>query len=132
METRTTLGYRVLTHMGNFCVTRADGAFEYTSTTEPSPIPIDKAYKLVGSYLERHPTFPVPEVIKVEQVRTLTPVETASKELAGLLQSLCNRHGLDLGLTPDAMERQIAKELVDLGAGGATFIATGIPRTITR
>ena len=40
-----------------------------------------------------------------------TPLENAAEELGELLSSLCARHGLDLGLTQDQINKKIAEEL---------------------
>jgi hypothetical protein len=129
METTSVIGYRLRDiNTGRFINFDGSG-YSWISnfgSADPEPISLSDAYKRIGEFLARNPNSQVPEIVKV--TRPLTPIERASKELGGLLQDLCSRHGLDLGLTKDQVERQIAKELVDLGAGGHTFVATGIPR----
>lgn len=43
-----------------------------------------------------------------------SPIEKASAELGSLLQSLCTRNGLNLGLTQEQINKQIEQELKDL------------------
>jgi hypothetical protein len=116
METNTVIGYRVQVSRGAFVTQYGD-----TVATEPHPCTISEAYARVSAYLAANPNSPVPFVNPV--TRPLTPMETASKELGGLLTSLCERHGLNLGLSSAQIERQIAKELSDLGATGVGILS---------
>lgn len=120
MDNTQIIGYRVKT-WGNMFVNASGMAV----TAEPDPCAISEAYRRMGLYLESYPNAQVPSVIPV--TRALTPIETASQELGCLLTSLCKRHGLDLGLSKDQIERQIAKELTDLGATGVGILGA-IPR----
>ena len=90
----------------------------WTSYQEPTTISKSDAYRRVAAFVDEHPEesehFGDPEVVPV--YRVLTPLETASKEFSGLLTSLCERHGLRLGLSNDQVEKRIAKELEELGA----------------
>ena len=124
MNTNTIIGYRVKDHNGMFVA--FDGVHNVRTYSEPEPVSQADAYRRLAAFLDENPGTQVPRVIPVYYVPT--PLETASAELGGLLQSLCSRHGLNLGLTKDQIEKQIAKELQELGAGGSSFIATSIPR----
>lgn len=112
MDTTTIIGYRVKDCHGNFVHT--DFQTTWASAREPEPIQQADAYRRIAAYITDHPGAPVPFVVPVH--RQLSPLETASKELGGLLSSLCRRHNLNLGLTQDQIERRISKELAELGA----------------
>ncbi len=120
MENTTVIGHRVQISRGVFV-----GQYGERVYSEPEACAISEAYRRVSLFLSQNPGAQVPFVNEV--TRTLTPMETASKELGSLLTSLCSRHGLNLGLSPEQIERQIAKELSDLGATGVGFIAA-LPR----
>lgn len=125
MNTSKIVGYVVKNNCGEFVHYDGDGNF--VETSRPEPISQADAYRRLAAYIDEMdgevhgfyvaPVFHVP-----------TPLEKASAELGSLLQSLCSRHGLQLGLTQEQIEAQIAKELQALGAGGSSFAATGIPR----
>lgn len=119
METTQIVGYRVKNINGSFIDASGRSTWEYPPITQA------EAYRRVSVYLTENPNGDVPQVIPV--TRTLTPIETASAELGDLLQSLCRRHGLDLGLSKDQVNKQIAKELADLGATGVGVIGM-LPR----
>lgn len=110
---RTLLGYRIVTHTGEYVHASLNNNYTFTSTTDPNPIPIADAYKRIGVYLQDHPGAPVPEVRPVH--RELTAMERGASELGALLSSLCERHGIVLGLSQDQIDDKIAKELVAFG-----------------
>ena len=114
MQETITLGYRIQDIDGIYVV--RDGERTLTFMEEPQPCSLGEAYRTVGAYLEEHPHSVPPRMVKVEQVRELTPLECTSRELAQRLLSLTAMHGLDLGLTPAQVETQITKELVALGS----------------
>ena len=124
MNTNTIIGYRVQDHNGMFV--DFDGVQNFRTYSKPEPISQANAYRRLAAFLDANPGVQVPRVVPVYYEPT--PVEKASKELGGLLESLCSRHGLDLGLTSEQIQKQIAKELEALKAGGSSFVATGIPR----
>lgn len=121
METTQILGYRVKS--GQQFV-HGTGSSTYISYSEPEPISQADAYRRVADFIAAHPSeverFGVPSVVPV--TRPLTPIETASGELGDLLQDLCRRHGLNLGLSKAQVRTQIAKELASLGATGISGI----------
>ncbi len=117
------IGFRVFTSSTQGVAVTYDGE---TTTAETKPCTRAEAYGRVSKFLNKYPNAQVPQIVEV--TRPLTPLESASGELGGLLESLCRRHGVELGLSSDQVRTQIAKELSALGAGGSSFVATGIPR----
>ncbi|MGH8338017.1 MAG: hypothetical protein ACRETL_14615 [Gammaproteobacteria bacterium] len=131
MNTNTIIGYRVQDHNGMFV--EFNGVENVRVYAEPAPISHADAYRRLAAFIESNPQdvaeWGVPRVIPVYYKPT--PVECASAELGGLLQNLCARHGLELGLSRDQINAQIAKELQALQAGESpsiAFIAGGVPR----
>lgn len=116
MKTNEIIGYRVLRpHTEEFVdVNQVGDNFLYAS--EPMPISRGDAFRRLAGFLDQHPEVDEDEFTVEPVYREYTPMETASQELGSMLESLCKRHGLDLGLSRAQMERQIAKELVELGA----------------
>jgi hypothetical protein len=113
MQTNTIIGYHVQDHNGMYV--SFDGTQNFRSYDAPAPVSQPDAYRRLAAFIEENPAgTPIPRVVPV--YRELSPLETASQELGGMLESLCKRHGLDLGLSREQMETQIAKELADLGA----------------
>ena len=118
MENTTVIGYKVCTTY------RQDEFVTYEGNVtmhEVKPCTKAEAYGRISKYLSRDPYADVPIVVGV--TRLLSPMETAARELGSLLTSLCERHGLDLGLSSDQIEHQIAKELSELGATGVGLIS---------
>jgi hypothetical protein len=103
------IGYEVETCDGYFVIPGGD-----IDDCVDGACSIGEAYLRVSEYLERNPTMPVPTIHTVE--RSLTPLESSASELGNLLSDLLNRNGLDLGLTQNQINTQIAKELASLGA----------------
>lgn len=120
MQSTTVIGHRVQVSRGVFVNQYGERVY-----SEPEACDLSEAYRRVSVFISHNPGCDVPFVNAV--TRTLTPMETASKELGSLLTDLCKRHGLNLGLSSEQIERQISKELADLGATGVGFIA-GIRR----
>lgn len=128
-NTSTIVGYVVKNNRGDY-VHHVDGrnVIEYT---KPEPVSRADAFRRLAAYIDENPWANsqfIDELYVAPVFYEPTPVEKAAKELGGLLESLCSRHGLDLGLTREQMEKQIAKELEELKAGGSSFVATGIPQ----
>jgi len=115
MNNTTVIGHRVQVSRGVFVNQYGERVY-----SEPEPCNLSEAYRRVSVFIASNPGCDVPHVNPV--TRTLTPMETASKELGSLLTSLCQRHGLNLGLSQEQIERQISKELADLGATGVVGI----------
>ena len=120
-----TLGYRVFTsYRQDTWINSVGDRIPFYADDQPPVCTQPEAYRRISVYLTHNPNADVPIVVAV--TRPLTPMEKASKELSGLLQSLCQRNGLDLGLTQEQLEKQIAKELAELGAkGSSVFGALG-------
>jgi hypothetical protein len=112
MQTNTVIGYRVQDHNSMFVA--HDGVQNFRTYTAPEPISQADAYRRLAAFIEENPGTPIPSVVPV--YRQLTPLETTAKELGSLLTSLTERHGLNLGLSADQIERRIAQELCELGA----------------
>lgn len=112
--TNEIIGYRVKS--GEQYV-HTDLKTTWTSYTQPTPISRSDAYRRAAAFIQDHPDDSdgqwTPTVVPA--YRVLTPVETASKELSGLLTALCERHGLQLGLSKEQVEKRLAKELEEFG-----------------
>ena len=125
METTQVIGYRVKS--GEQFV-HASNNTTWTSYSEPTPCSQADAYRRVAQFITDHPSdverFGVPSVVSVTS--PLSPIETASGELGDLLQDLCRRHGLNLGLSKDQIRTQIAKELASLGGTGIGGVISGL------
>lgn len=118
--TNEVIGYRVV-RSNNECysdeyVHYTSSRGNYTSVAEPAPIPRGDAFRRLASFLDQNPQANMDDFVVAPVYRVLTPMETATKELSGLLSSLCSRHGLNLGLSQDQIEAKIAGELKELGA----------------
>lgn len=130
------IGYVVKNNNGEYIHNSKDedSDHNYAARTKPEPIGKADAYRRLAAYIDENAWVAdlAPNDANNFYVAPMfyepTPLDRASEELAGLLQALCNRHGLDLGLTKDQMAKHIAKELDGLKAGGSSFIVTGIPR----
>lgn len=126
-NTSTIIGYVVKTQTGEYIAEPDERGYNYVTRSRPAPVGKSDAYRRLAAFLDENDGWE--EDLYVTPVfYEPTPLEKASKELGGLLESLCSRHGLDLGLTREQMEKQIAKELEELKAGGSSFVATGIPQ----
>lgn len=86
----------------------------WLSDEEPLPIPAPDAYRRAAQYMQEHPEAPMPLILDVE--RELTPLEKTASDLGQRLTSLCNMHGLDLGISQDEIDEQLARELTALRA----------------
>lgn len=137
MASNKIVGYVVKNNNGEYIAESKltpSGNREYNVIVTARPTPVSKgdAYRRLAAFVDlcEHigSDLPSDEQFYVAPVfHEPTPLERASEELGGLLVGLCSRHGLDLGLTREQIEKQIAKELKELGAGGSSFVATGIP-----
>ena len=128
--TNEVIGYRVV-RSNNECysdeyVHFSESRGNFTSVAEPTPIARGDAFRRLASYLDLNPGEDMNDFVVVPVQRVLTPMETATKELSGLLSSLCSRHGLSLGLSQDQIERKIASELSELGASPVVDRINGI------
>ncbi len=88
----------------------------FLSHEEPLPISRADCHRRIAAFIEQ-PGEECNDDFSIDVVyRKTTPVENAAAELGTLLTSLCNRHGLNLGLSREQIESQITKELVNFGA----------------
>lgn len=130
-RTNEIIGYRIKAHSDGKFIHRTDHG-HFFSQQEPEPISRPDAYRRLAGFLEENDGFDDVNDLEVVPVyRETTPVEDASAELGKLLSSLCNRHGLDLGLNQEQINKQIAGELEALKAGGTPslgFLVGGIPK----
>ena len=118
--TNEVIGYRVI-RSNSECysdeyIHNGGGGYDFRSVAEPAPCLRGDAFRRLANYLDHNPNEDMNDFQVVPVYRVLTPMETASKEFSGLLKSLCDRHGLRLGLSEDQIEKRIAKELEELGA----------------
>jgi hypothetical protein len=114
MDNTQVIGYRVRLPNGTFVNSDGRVSFEQEPCTQAA------AYRRVADFLSLNLNASAPEIVPV--TRILTPIETASRELGDQLQSLLRRHGLDLGLSREQIERRIAQELAEFGAIGASAV----------
>ena len=115
MQTNEIIGYRVqLTSNETYVHNDANG-MNYISIHRPEPISRPDALRRLAGLLDQYPDMCELDFYFEPVYREYTPLETASKELGGLLQSLCKRHGLELGMTQDQVEAKIAEELKEFG-----------------
>ena len=127
MRTNEIIGYRVANFGGFFVDTTPQGV-NFTTDEEPTPIPRGDALRRMAAFLDANPDLDM-EDFEVQPVyRETTPIEDTADELGGLFETLCRRHGLDLGLTRDQINAQLVKDLEAVrdgrGFGPAAF---GIP-----
>ena len=130
-RTNEVIGYRVCNHNVGFYVATMPHGANYTTDVAPAPIPRGDAYRRLAAWLDANPDAQDDDYTVDPVYRETTPIEDASNELGGLLEGLCARHGLQLGLTRQQINAQIALELQALQAGSVPsvgFIAGGIPR----
>jgi hypothetical protein len=131
MRTNEITGFRVIHIPSGRAINHDGNGYHWISnvgSVEPEAVPRGDAFRRLAAYLDTNPNQPIRDFEVKPVYRESTPIEDASSELAGLLEGLCTRHGLNLGLSRKQMEAQIGKELAQLGVGGSTFVATGIPR----
>lgn len=121
------VGYHV--KFGNMFVEYSPKSGNYLVFDAPEPIEAADAFRRAAAFVERGAADVtrsltavgvadegclIPQVIPVEE--QVTPVASASRELGSLLMSLAERHGVELGMTPEQVEAKIAQELVQFGA----------------
>ena len=117
METTTEIiGYHVIfTYTGAF-VDHNEVEGNFITPEAPKPLRRGDAFRRLAAFLDDRPDQDEDEYKVVPVYRKPTPIETAADELGRQLESLCARHGLDLGLSKEQIRTQIARELADFGA----------------
>ena len=116
MQSNEIVGYQVINILAEGCFVTCEDGHNYETAEEPLPISIGDAYRRLAGFLEQHPDRHHGHYVVEPVYREFTPVEKATKELGSLLSSLCARHGVQLGLSQEQIESQIARELSQLGA----------------
>jgi hypothetical protein len=123
MQERTSIGFRLMSASG---ACNASGRFVnargfYCEDWEETPAPVSQpdAYRRVALFLTNCPHEGVPRIEEVFQTRELTPIECLSRRLGDVAES----YGFTtaLGLSRVQIERQLARELVELGALASSF-----------
>jgi hypothetical protein len=124
-QTNEIIGYRVL-HPDTEEFIGADPTTcrPFMTCDETDPIPRGDAFRRLAAYLDVHPEVDADEFSIEPVYRRTTPIEDAAHELGGLFESLCARHGLDLGLSRAQVDALLVKDLESIKNIG--FI-TGIP-----
>ncbi len=131
MSTNQIVGYVVKSRSSYVQYVHHDAQLDhnYLAASRPEPVALSDAYRRLAAFIDENEGEVEHDDLYVAAVfYEPKPVERMAQELGGLLQSLASRHGHNLGLTSEQIEKQIVKELEELSAGGKTFIATGIPR----
>ena len=114
MHSQEIIGYRII-NVEDDTFIGSDGYTNFVTADEPLPIRIGDAYRRLGAFLDQHPHCAHDSFCVEPVYREFTPVEKATKELSGLLSSLCSRHGVVLGLSQEQVEARLAQELASLG-----------------
>jgi hypothetical protein len=111
------VGYRVMhTCTESFVHTDATGD-NFMDCAPPAPISRGDAFRRLASYLDERPDLDEDDFHVEPVYRKLTPMESLTGDLADRLLTLCEAHGLDLGLSRAQIEDRLAKELRELGTG---------------
>jgi len=127
-QTNEVIGYVVVNHRHGFYVAHNPELGNFTSDDQPVPVSRGDAFRRLGAFLDANPG-ENHNLYEVEPVyREATPVESAADELGGLLEQLCARHGVRIGLSREQINAQLQKELQALEAGDVSFLYAGLPR----
>lgn len=111
MRTNEIIGYRVL-HLPTEGFVHV--AYEI-ARIESLPVTRGQAFRRLAGALETHPEMAIAEFSVEPVYRETTPIEDVTNELSTLLTSLCERHGVKLGLTSEQIKAKLAEELKDFG-----------------
>lgn len=123
MRTNEIIGFRVM-HPSNEMFLAADQGGNYLTSNETTPIARGDAFRRLAAHLDDHPEVDACEFSVEPVYRETTPIEEAASELGGLFESLCSRHGLNLGLSRDQINALLVKDLETVKNLG---FVTGIP-----
>lgn len=129
-NTSRIIGYVVKHRNTRQFVHEPDGrGFNFLSDVRPAPISKPDAYRRLAAYLDENPDVVDDNTFYVTAVfYEPTPIERAASELGNTLRALCSRHGLDLGMTAEQIDKQLVGELEAFKAGAASQLFTGIPK----
>jgi hypothetical protein len=125
---RSIIGYMVAVEADDVCSYihyNENTGRNYVDPSQPPPVSRGDAYRRLGAFMDENPGFPfdtdiVPVYEPVEPPKPVrSGIDGAVGELSCLLQNLCGRHGIALGLTDDEVKARIALELKSLGAKNA-------------
>lgn len=105
------IGYRILHGYGEVFLCHSDTVGNHLSSEAPAPIARGDAFRRLADFLDDFPDLDHEDFTIEPVYRELTPMEQTARELGGQLESLCARHGLDLGLTREQMEAALTQEL---------------------
>lgn len=110
MRTNEIIGYRVL-HLPTEGFVHGYDILK----TESAPVARGQAYRRLAGALDENPGMEIAEFSVEPVYRETTPIEDVTNELSTLLTSLCERHGVKLGLTSEQIKAKLAEELKDFG-----------------
>lgn len=110
MRTNEIIGYRVL-HLPTEGFVHGYDILK----TESAPVSRGQAYRRLAGALDENPGMEIAEFSVEPVYRETTPIEDVTNELSTLLTSLCERHGVKLGLTSEQIKAKLAEELKDFG-----------------
>jgi len=110
MRTQDIIGFRVVNVDAGFFIA-SNGHQNFTTDEEPTPVPRGDAFRRLAAFLDDNPGEDHQDYAVEPIYRETTPVEDAAHELGGLFESLCSRHGLDLGLSRAQIDGLLAKDL---------------------
>lgn len=110
MRTNEIIGYRVL-HLPTEGFVHGYDILK----TESAPVSRGQAYRRLAGALDENPEMEIAEFSVEPVYRETTPIEDVTNELSTLLTSLCERHGVKLGLSSEQIKAKLAEELKDFG-----------------
>jgi|SRR5579863_1959004 len=125
-HTNEVIGYVVQSNETAEFVHR-DGEGNFLSESEPAPIARGDAYRRLAAFLDENPDCDENFTV-VAIYRQTTPIEDAASELGGLFESLCARHGLDLGLSRAQVNALLVKDLEQVKNLGFVVGIPGVRR----
>jgi|SRR5581483_5991761 len=117
MKTNEITGYVVINEIGEYFVDTDANGNNFTTSVAPKPVPRGDCFRRLAAFLDSNPDVEHGHFIVDPVYREMTPTESTAHELGGLLDSLCKRHGLDLGMDRAKMDTILAKELEALKDG---------------
>lgn len=116
MDQTKIIGYRVQSLHDNLYL-KGDKMGIFFGEVIPDPMSRSEAYRLAARFFEENDGYEADDIAIVPVYAPVrTPVQSAAHELGEILQSLVKRHGVKLDMTQEQIERQLAIELMALGA----------------
>jgi hypothetical protein len=117
--TNEIIGYRVVNTRDQVFVDHNpsfSGSGNFQTSREPTPISRGDAFRRLAAFLDAFPEEDHQKFAVEPVYRELTPIESSARELGSLLSSLCQRHGINLGMSQAEIEAQLVRELRAFGA----------------